>query len=106
MRTSEDKRTHDVTVREILSVLDQQQGSVVCSGTLNVRVFVLERLSAASQFICDLFQREMEPLETLLEAQSKLLDIDFDMDLDPNTAGWLTHLHVGQGCPNFFQWGP
>ena len=73
---------------EILCVLDEQQRCAdVCSVTLNFRVFVLERLSAAALFVCDLFQREMEPLETLLETQSKLLDIDFDMDLDPNTAG-------------------
>ena len=56
---------------EILCVLDKQQrGADVCS--VSVRVFVSERLSAAAQILCDLFQREMEPLETLLETQSKL----------------------------------
>ena len=80
---------------EILCVLDKQQrGADVCSVEINVRVFVLERISAAAQVICDLFQREMEPLETLLETQSKLLDIDFDMDLDPNTAGVYVTQHI------------
>ena len=56
---------------EILCVLDEQQRCAdVCSVTLNFRVFVLERLSAAALFVCDLFQREMEPLETLLETAS------------------------------------
>ena len=80
---------------EILFVLEKQQRGVdVCSVKLNVRVFVLERLHAAAQFMCDLLQREMEPLETLLETQSKLLDIDFDMDLDPNTAGVYVTQHI------------
>ena len=74
---------------EILCVLEKQQRGVdVCSVKLNVRVFVLERLSAAAEFMCNLFQREIETLETLLETQNKLLDIDFDMDIHPNTAGW------------------
>ena len=78
---------------EISCVLDKQQrGADVCSVKLNVRVFVLERLSAAADFICNLFQREMETLETLLEKQNKLLDIDFDMDIDLHTAGMsVTH---------------
>ena len=67
---------------EILCVWDKQQLK------LDVRVFVLERLSAAAEFMCNLFQREMGTLETLLEKQNKLLDIDFDMDIHPNTAGW------------------
>ena len=46
----------------------QQRGADVCS--VNVRVFVSERLSAAEELLCDLFQREMEPLETLLETAS------------------------------------
>ena len=54
---------------EILCVLDAD----VCSVKLNVRVFVLERLSAAAQFMFDLFQREMGTL--LLDHQNKLLDI-------------------------------
>ena len=48
---------------EILCVLDKQQLK------LDVRVFVLERLSAAAEFMCNLFQREIETLETLLETQ-------------------------------------
>ena len=80
---------------EILCVLDKQQLK------LDVRVFVLERLSATAEFMCNLFQREIETLETLLEKQNKLLDIDFDMDIDLHTAGMsVTHtsnylLHVG-----------
>ena len=74
---------------EILCVLDKQQqrGADVCSVKLDVSVFVLERLTAAAEFMCSLFQREMETLETLLEKQNKLLDIDFDMDIDLHTAG-------------------
>ena len=72
---------------EILCVLDKQQrGADVCCVKL-VRVFVLERLSAAAEFMCNLFQREIETLETLLKTQNKLLDIDFDMDIDLHTAG-------------------
>ena len=68
---------------EIVCVLDKQQLK------LDVRVFVLERLSAAAEFMCNLFQREIETLETLLEKQNKLLDIDFDMDIDLYSAGML-----------------
>ena len=70
---------------EILCVLDKQQLE------LHVRVFVLERLSAAAEFMCSLFQREIETLETLLEKQNKLLDIDFDMDIDLLHAAGLLH---------------
>ena len=73
---------------EILCVLERQSGVDVCSVKLNVREFVLERLSAAAAFMCNLFQREIETLETLLETQNKLLDIDFDMDIHLHTAGW------------------
>ena len=67
---------------EILCVLEKQQCVVdVCSVRLNVRLFVLERLIAAAEFMCNLFQREME-------TQNKLLDIDFDVDIHPYTAGW------------------
>ena len=60
---------------EILCVLDKQQsGADVCSVKLHVRVFVLERLRAAAEFMCDLFQREMEK-------QNKLLDVDMDIEL-------------------------
>ena len=53
---------------------------------------VLERLSAAAEFMCNLFQTEIETLEALLEKQKKLLDIDFDMDIDLHTAGMsVTH---------------
>ena len=64
---------------EILCVLDKQQLE------LHVRVFVLERLSAAAAWTFNLY---LETLETLLEKQNKLLDIDVDMDIHPNTAGW------------------
>ena len=47
---------------EILCVVDKQPGVDVCSVTLNVRVFVLERLSAVGEFMFNLFQREMETL--------------------------------------------
>ena len=87
---------------EILCVLDKQQrGADDCCVKL-VRVFVLERLSVAAEFMCSLFQREIETLETLLEKQNKLLDIDVDMDVDLHTAGMsVTHttsnytLHAG-----------
>ena len=53
---------------------------VSSSVRINVRVFVFERLSAAAaEFMCNLFQREMETLETLLEKQNKVLDIDFEI---------------------------
>ena len=81
---------------EILCVLDKQQqtgGHDVCSvKKLNVRVFVLERLSVVAAFVCSLFQREMETLETELEKHRRLLHIDFDMDIDLHTAGMsVTH---------------
>ena len=79
---------------ELLCVLDKEQrgDGDVCSVKLNVRVFVLERLSAAAQFVCNLFQREMEILETQLEKYNKLLHIDFDTDMDLHTAGMsVTH---------------
>ena len=45
---------------EILCVLDKQQrGADVCSVKF-IRVFVLERLSAAAEYLCNLFQRETE----------------------------------------------
>ena len=54
---------------EIVSVVEKQQqlcgGADVCSvkKQLNVRVFVLERLSAAAEVMCSLFLREMETLQ-------------------------------------------
>ena len=47
---------------EILCLLEKQQSADVSSVKLNVRAFVLERLSVATQFMCNLFQREMEML--------------------------------------------
>ena len=73
-----------VVGEDILCVLDKQQRGEKLD---DVRVFVLERLSLAAEWMCSLFQREMETLETLLEKQNKLLDIDFDMDMDLHTAG-------------------
>ena len=68
---------------EILMVLEKQHRGDVCSVKLNVREVVLERLSAAKELMFDLFQREIETLETLLETQNKLLDIKL------HRAGWL-----------------
>lgn len=84
---------------EILCVLDKQQrGADVCCVKL-VRVFVLERLSSAAEFMCNLFHREIEKLETLLEKQNKLLEIDFDMDIDLHTASKsVTHTHQTTQC--------
>ena len=67
---------------EILCVLEKQQSVDVRGVKLDVRVFVLERLSVAAEVMCNLFQREIETLETLLEKQNKLLDIHLD------TTGW------------------
>ena len=72
---------------EILCVLDKQQcGADVCSVKLHVSAVLLERLCAAAEFMFNLFQREMEK-------QNKLMDID-DLDFgdiedihQPNTAG-------------------
>ena len=55
-----------VVGEEISCVLEKQRGVDVCSVKLNVRVFVLERLSAAAEFMCNLFQRDTDTLETLL----------------------------------------
>ena len=71
---------------QIVCVLDKQwRGADVCCVELDVRVFVLERLNATADFMGNLFQREMETLQTLLEEQNKLLHIDFDMDVDLHT---------------------
>ena len=45
----------------------QTAGVDVCSVTLNVRVFVFSVVSA--EFMFNQLQREMEPLETLLEKE-------------------------------------
>ena len=50
---------------EILCVLEKQQSGDVCRVKLDVRVFVLERLSLAALYICNLFQREMETLHNI-----------------------------------------
>ena len=47
---------------EILCVLEKQQSVDVCGVKLDVRVFVLERLSVAAEVMCNLFQREIETL--------------------------------------------
>ena len=47
---------------EILCVLEKQQSVDVCRVKHDVRVFVLERLSAAAEVMCNLFQREIETL--------------------------------------------
>ena len=74
---------------EILCVVEKQQ-SDRCQPKFNdVRVFVLERLSEASQFICNLFQREMETLETLLERRDKLLDAILQPQIKLHRAGLL-----------------
>ena len=73
---------------EILCVLDKPLGDDVCSVTLKVRVFVLERLSAVGESMFNLFQREMETLETLLEKQNKLLDVMLQPHITLHRAGW------------------
>ena len=84
-----------VVGEDILCVLDKRGVKLD-----DVRVFVLERLSLAAEWMCSLFQREMETLETLLEKQNKLLDIDFDMDMDLHTAGMcVTHTHTHTHTP-------
>ena len=83
---------------EILCVVDKQQsGADVCSVKLNVRVFVLERLSAATQFICDLFQREMETVETLQDKQNKLLHAMLQPHVTLHRTGLLM-LHFHHQC--------
>ena len=79
-----------VVGEDILCVLEKHTRSDVC----RLRVLVLERLSLAAEWMCSLFQREMEPLETQLEKQNKLLDIDFDVDIDQYAAGMNTHRHT------------
>ena len=65
--------------KEILCVVDKHRG---------VGVFVLERLSAVGEFMFNLFQREMETLETLLEKQNKLLDVMLQPHVTLHRAGW------------------
>ena len=65
---------------EILGVLENQSSVDVCHVKLDVRVFVLERLTAVAQFMYNLFQREMETLHIKL-----------------HTAG-MTHTHTHTHC--------
>ena len=61
---------------EILCALEQQLGDVGQLLQLGVvRVFVSERLSTAAGFLCTMFHREMDALETLLKRQDKLLHV-------------------------------
>ena len=76
-----------VVGEEILCVLDKQQRGV--KKLDDVRVFVLERLSVAAEWMCSLFQREMETLETLLEKQNKLLDVMLQPHIKLHRAGWF-----------------
>ena len=75
---------------EILCVVEKQQSDGCQPKLDNVRVFVLERLSAAAQFLYNLFQREMETLETLLERRDKLLDIILQPQVKLHRAGLLS----------------
>ena len=68
---------------EISCVLEQQQNVNVA------RVVVLERLSAAAGFMFNLFQREMETLETLLKRENKLLHLMLQPHVRLHRAGWL-----------------
>ena len=71
---------------EILMVLAKQSG-VHCVKL--VRVFVLERLSLAAEFMFNLFQREIETLETLLERRNKLLDLVLQPRVSLHRTGGL-----------------
>ena len=83
---------HLTSVGEEMSCVLEKQQSDVCSVQINVRVFVLERLTAVEEFMCNLFQREMETLETLLERQDKLLDVLLQPHIKLHRAGWFTLL--------------
>ena len=63
---------------DTLCVLLQQQHN---GDVLNVKVFVLERLSVAAQWMCSLFQREMEKQHTKLHTLQ-------------HTAGWYKYTHT------------
>ena len=71
---------------EILMVLEKQSG-VHCVKL--VRVFVLERLSLAAEFMFNLFQREIETLDTLLERRNKLLDLVLQPHVELHRTGGL-----------------
>ena len=61
------------------------------SDVCQLRVLVLERLSVAAEWMCSLFQREMETLNTLLAARQKqLLDMmTLQPDIKLHRIGWL-----------------
>ena len=71
--------------------------SCVLENQLNVklvRVVVLERFSAAAEFMFNLFQREMETLETALKRENKLLHLMLQPHIRLHRAGWLMlHSH-------------
>ena len=64
-------------------------GADVCSvkKQLNVRVFVLERLSAAADFMVNLFQRELETREAAEKKHNKLLDLMLQPRITLHRAG-------------------
>ena len=80
-----------VVGEDIVCVLEKHTTS---GDVCRLRVLVLERLSVAAEWMCSLFQKEMETLETQLEKQNKLLDVDFDMDIDQYTAGMCVTIHT------------
>ena len=79
--------------QQILCLLDSQQrgADVCCVKQLNVRVFVLERLSAAAEFMCNLFQREIDTLETLLEKKKHCWALTFIWTLIYTLQVYLLH---------------
>ena len=60
---------------------------------VDVRVFVLSRLSAVEDFMVELFLTHMDKLETLLRRQEKLLDVVLQPQLKLHRAGGLM-LHL------------
>ena len=83
---------------EILCFLENLRQRDVDVSSVTVREFVLERLSAAAEFIFKLLQRRdsKETLKTLLATQNKLLDRVSEL----HRAGWFTFhsKHVGYMC--------
>ena len=80
---------------EMVSVLlDKQQQQ-----RLDVRAVVLERLSAAAEFLCQLFHREMETQRALLRRHNNLLELMLQPRVSLCRAGWL-RLHSDQWFPN------
>ena len=70
---------------QILCVLEKEQNVNV-----NVRVFVLERLTAAADFMFNLFQREME--------QNKLLDLMLQPHITLHRAGLFIYTTCVYHC--------